>query len=105
MLQLYLKCYRVLYLAGGLNFFLEIITFCRELIKVAPTNLLPDCYVYPAESMIALLKLDEAERFLHEGLVAFQDDGLLTSKVSCLIGLPSPMAALAVARRFMDQSS
>jgi hypothetical protein len=76
--QLPLICSGLLADAFHLHLFFEVIAFCRELLKVAPASLQPYCYFWSAEAMILLLKLDEAEELIHEGLAV----GLQIPRVS-----------------------
>jgi hypothetical protein len=76
------RCSRLLENARHLHLFLESILFCRELLKVAPASLQHDCYFCSAEAMIRLLKLDEAEELIHEGLAVCQRQGIQARKVS-----------------------
>jgi hypothetical protein len=78
--QLIEKCEHIV--AHGVFLFLEIITFSRELIKVAPASLQPQCYFSSALAMTTLKKLEEADEVLHEGLAVCPDFGdLILSKV------------------------
>jgi hypothetical protein len=60
---------------------LEVIAFGRELVKVAPPWLLPDCYAQTAVAMMGL-QLDEAEAHLQEGLSVGRQKGIFISPVS-----------------------
>jgi hypothetical protein len=68
---------------ASLHLLLEIIAFCRELVKVAPAALKPICYFQSAEAMIKLQKLDEAEELIHEGVEVYRQEGL---EIPCVSG-------------------
>jgi hypothetical protein len=75
--QLYKKGAQILFTAlSKSDLLLEIIAFCRELVKVAPPNLLPDCYACSGDALRGLQKLDEAEEILNEGLAVCREKGL-----------------------------
>jgi hypothetical protein len=65
-----------------LHLLLEIPAFCRELVKVAPAAIQADCYLHSAEAMMGLLKMDEAEEFLQEGMAGCRHGGLKHARVS-----------------------
>jgi hypothetical protein len=68
----------------SLHLFLEVVAMCRELFKVAPPSLLPQCYFSAANAMLGLHKLDEAEELLHEGLPVCAREGQYYTYVSPL---------------------
>jgi tetratricopeptide (TPR) repeat protein len=74
----------------------EVIAFCRELIKVAPASLIPDCYIYPAMALNSLQKVHEAEEVLHEGLVVGRQEGWRISKVSRTTQAVLPLCSLKI---------
>jgi hypothetical protein len=69
------KCNALLLKAISKHLFLEVIAFCRELVRVLPASEKPGCYIRSAEAMMALHKLDEAEELLHEGLAVCRQKG------------------------------
>jgi hypothetical protein len=80
--QLARRCISIFDNGVDLFLYLEIIAFCRELVKVAPAGLQPHCYFYRAWAMMGLQKLGEAEEILREGLVVCREESLGMSKVS-----------------------
>jgi hypothetical protein len=76
------KCSRLILKGLDVHLFLEVVAFCRELLKVAPADLLPEVYMHSGFALICLQKLDEAEELLHEGLALSGPDGPWTKIVS-----------------------
>jgi hypothetical protein len=81
--QLDNDCMRLLGHDYSTGIFLEIISFCLELVKVAPARLRLLGYLRAAGAMMGLQKLDQAEETLHEALALCEaGDGLWLARVS-----------------------
>jgi tetratricopeptide (TPR) repeat protein len=89
-MQLPHSCRDVLRNGVCVHLLLEIVAFSRELIKVAPAGLKPDCYLHSADAMMGLQQLDEAEEMLHEGLAVCRQEGVSKTNVSPTTSLLSP---------------
>jgi hypothetical protein len=85
--QLALRCVGLLKNAFYLHLFVEVIAFCRELIRIRPTPaaMQSEWYLRAAGAMMRLQKLDEAEKILHEGLVACRQEGVKTLRVGRIV--------------------
>jgi hypothetical protein len=72
--QLCDACSRILALAVTLHLVLELLSFCRELAKVAPASLQLDCSIDSGAALLGLQRLDEAEGILHDALATCQEE-------------------------------